>query len=420
MIEVPAGWSSAPLGDVCKVVSGGTPKTAVDRFWGGEVPWITPADMSRDRSQVLYSGARSLSDEGYRSCGATLVPEGSVVVSSRAPVGYVAIAGQELSTNQGCKTAVPPSGIDSKYLYWFLVAAKPDLEARASGTTFKEISAKRFAETRLWWPEPSEQERIVEILEDHLSRLDAGVDYLHAVHKRANSLRQAYRQSALDEFGAELVPLGDLVAKVEAGRSLGGAAPPAAADEWGIIKVSAMTWGEFRPNENKLIPAEKANARYEILPGDLLVSRANTSAYVGASVLVKEARPRLLLSDKSLRLMPAPGVSAEWLHEVLQAPGSRDQISRLATGTKDSMRNISQKALLSIQVPVMDEDAQTAVVERCARSAEMVGTVVDAVDRELRRADRLRRSLLIAAFSGRMTGASSDVDRVEELAEAMA
>lgn len=106
---------------MCRIVSGATPKTGVTKYWGGgEIPWLTPNDMSRDRSQTLTGGERYLTELGYDSCSARLFPAGSVIVSSRAPVGYVAIAGREMCTNQGCKTAVPPDFIEPRYLYWEL------------------------------------------------------------------------------------------------------------------------------------------------------------------------------------------------------------------------------------------------------------------------------------------------------------
>jgi len=160
------------------------------------------------------------------------------------------------------------------------------------------------------------------------------------------------------------VPLSELVLRIEAGRSFGGAAPPAEPDEWGVIKVSAMTWGAFKPEENKRVPTEAANPRYEIRANDLLLSRANTSDYVGASVLVGTGvRPKLLLSDKSLRVVPADGVDPRWLQFTLASPPVRSQISARATGTKDSMRNISQASLLQVRVPRPTLAEQHCIVE---------------------------------------------------------
>lgn len=160
-----------------------------------------------------------------------------------------------------------------------------------------------------------------------------------------------------------LVPLRALVHGIEAGKSFGGSAPPAGEDEWGLIRVSAMTSGVFRPTENKAIPVSAVDRRYEIRTGDLLVSRANTTDYVGASVLVGAVRPRLLLSDKSLRLRLRDDVEPRWLHLMLSSPPVRSQISAMATGTSDSMRNISQANLLSVEVPLISIDTQRETVD---------------------------------------------------------
>lgn len=148
--------------------------------------------------------------------------------------------------------------------------------------------------------------------------------------------------------------LSDLLVRIEAGKSFGAAARPAGEGEWAIVKVSAMTWGAFKPDENKVVnDVSRIDPRHEIRSGDVLVSRANTTEYVGAPVLVRHTRPRLLLSDKSLRLVPQPGVDPAYLHAILSAPQTRKRISALATGTKDSMRNISQSALLQVEVPTL-------------------------------------------------------------------
>ncbi len=218
---------------------------------------------------------------------------------------------------------------------------------------------------------------------------------------------ETWKRLVLDQLVREqasgTIKLADLVARVEAGRSFGGTAPPAGPDEWGIIKVSAMTWGRFKAEENKAVPADKVDPRYEIQSGDVLVSRANTTEYVGAPVLVTSTRPRLLLSDKSLRIIPKPGTDRAWLATVLGARSTRRQISRLATGTKDSMRNISQSSLLSVAVPVANAQQQREVVARAATIEDRAAQLDGELSNALTRGWVLRRSLLAAAFSGRLS-----------------
>lgn len=190
--------------------------------------------------------------------------------------------------------------------------------------------------------------------------------------------------------------LGDLVDEITAGRSFGASNAPAAEDEWGIIKVSAMTSGEFKPEENKAVPANLVDPRFEIREGDLLLSRANTSDHVGASVLVGPVRPRLLLSDKSLRLKCSSSVQPKWLWYALQASESRRQIRQLATGTKDSMRNISQEALRTITLPVPPGEVQRLVTSLLDGHMSRLDAADDYLDAGRRRLDALVTSLLLS------------------------
>ncbi|MCJ1680778.1 restriction endonuclease subunit S [Streptomyces sp. APSN-46.1] len=190
-MKLPTGWIRTSLANVGDVVSGATPKTSVTEYWDGDIPWITPDDLSKNPAKRTRAGRRSLTQVGYDSCSTRMVERGSVLFSSRAPIGYVTIADNALCTNQGFKTVVPTSAVSSDYLYWYLQYKTSDITAEASGTTFKEISGRKFAETELLLPPVAEQHRIVDALEDHLSRLDAACAALQRSLSRTSSLRQA-------------------------------------------------------------------------------------------------------------------------------------------------------------------------------------------------------------------------------------
>lgn len=215
---IPDGWRAATIGDVCKVVSGSTPKTSVSDYWGGAIPWLTPNDLSKNRSKVVFKGERSITQKGFDSCSTQMVPEGSVFFTSRAPIGYVAIAGAPVCTNQGFKSAVPSESIGTEFLYWQLQNLTDDIRSRASGTTFLEISGKGFASTRVVVPPLREQEKIVEILEEQISRLDAARASVSASKTKIERLRGALTESCMygekssyfaDDW--ETKSLGDLV-----------------------------------------------------------------------------------------------------------------------------------------------------------------------------------------------------------------
>jgi type I restriction enzyme S subunit len=287
------------------------------------------------------------------------------------------------------------------------------MEEITSGVAQRKVSLARFRSgLRIPIPNPDEQCRIIKILEDHLSRLDAAGRNLGTASRRLIALEN----SLLEEYfaGDGLEPLDALVTDISAGKSFGTANAPAAEGAWGIIKVSAMTWGEFKAEENKAVSAGKVDPRFEIHEGDLLVSRANTPDYVGASVLVGAVRPRLLLSDKSLRLTPANDVDSEWLWRALQAPSARRQMTDLSTGTKDSMRNISQVALRRVLLPRRDKAMQLEALAAYSEGSSAAAALHAQLVRNGRMLQQLRRSLLTAAFSGRLTSDRQHLD-IEEL-----
>lgn len=164
--EIPKKWKWGRLSDYGSIVGGGTPSTSVGEYWDGEIPWVTPADLGKIQSTWIDRGAKFITKLGLEKSSAKKMPAGSIVYSSRAPIGRVAIAKNELCTSQGCKSFVPdPTLVDSKYAYFALTALTPEIIARASGTTFKEISGKQFGKTLIPIPPLREQLRIVEKLD---------------------------------------------------------------------------------------------------------------------------------------------------------------------------------------------------------------------------------------------------------------
>ena len=129
------------LGEICEIVSGSTPKTSIKEYWDGDVKWITPAELTDD-SYIIYDSARKLTELGVKKTGLSPFPAGTVILSSRAPIGKVAIAGCEMYCNQGFKNLICSDKIDNRYLYWFLKGNTEYLNSLGRGATFKEISKR--------------------------------------------------------------------------------------------------------------------------------------------------------------------------------------------------------------------------------------------------------------------------------------
>ncbi|WP_337084894.1 restriction endonuclease subunit S [Elizabethkingia anophelis] len=171
--NIPKHWKWVVLDDIGIVVSGGTPSTKKSEYWNGNIPWITPADLSNHEEAFISKGKRNISQEGLDSSSAYLLPENSIVFSSRAPIGYVAITKSKLATNQGFKNLILFSNlINPKYVYYYLKTVKNLAEEMASGTTFLELSATKFKQIPFPLTSIEEQNRIVERIEELLSELE--------------------------------------------------------------------------------------------------------------------------------------------------------------------------------------------------------------------------------------------------------
>ena len=157
-------WKTYKLSDIGTVVGGATPSTTVEKFYGGDIPWLTPKDLSDFKDRYIERGERNITQEGLNSCSAHLLPENSVLFSSRAPIGYVAIAKNPIATNQGFKSIIPNANVDSLFLYYALKYNKEKIEAIGSGTTFKEVSGAIMKNFEISLPPLEEQRRIAGIL----------------------------------------------------------------------------------------------------------------------------------------------------------------------------------------------------------------------------------------------------------------
>jgi type I restriction enzyme, S subunit len=191
--EVPDNWAWGRLGEVSEIISGSTPKSDVAEYWDGNIVWITPTDLGRLKSKYINGSDRLISPEGYASCSATLMPAGSVVMSSRAPIGHLGIANVELCTNQGCKSFVPEEGVSSNYLYFALKAFVGQIKTLGSGTTFTEVSKTKLIPFLIPLPPVAEQQRIVAKVDE----LMALCDQLEAEQTERDHLRERTAKSTL-------------------------------------------------------------------------------------------------------------------------------------------------------------------------------------------------------------------------------
>ena len=178
-------WQEVRLGEVAEIIGGGTPKTSIPEYWNGEIPWLTPKDLAGYNHIYISKGERFITELGLKNSSATLMPKGAILLSSRAPIGYVAIAQNDICTNQGFKSlVVEPKQACNLFVYYWIKNNVEYLQSLGTGTTFEEISKSVVQDITIPLPPLTIQQKIAEIL----SSFDDKIDLLHRQNKTLESL----------------------------------------------------------------------------------------------------------------------------------------------------------------------------------------------------------------------------------------
>ncbi len=191
--DLPPGWAWTTLGEIADLVGGGTPSRDVPEYFTGGIVWLTPTEIPKDRVATVTDSKERITEAALRKSAARIIPPGSVLLTSRASIGYVAIAGTEVTTNQGFASFICPEGVFNFYLAYWLWANTELLIQHATGTTFKEITKSKLRPLGFPLAPLPEQRRIVARIEELLTRLDAGVVAL----KRAQARLKRYKAAVL-------------------------------------------------------------------------------------------------------------------------------------------------------------------------------------------------------------------------------
>jgi len=243
-------WITCKVSELAEVIGGGTPSTKNEDYYGGEISWITPKDLSGHTNQYISEGGRSITKLGLEKSSAKLMPAGSILFSSRAPIGYVAIAAKPLSTNQGFKSLVPnKEKLDSLFGYYLMKFYAPEIERHASGSTFKEVSGAVVKNFEVKVPKSLETQRKVASV---LASLDDKIANNKAMNQTLEKLAQRIFKSWFIDF--------DPVKANKEGLPFDGLSP----------KIQALFPSEFEDSELGMIPkgwaAEELSSLININP----------------------------------------------------------------------------------------------------------------------------------------------------------
>jgi type I restriction enzyme, S subunit len=388
------GWQTKSIGDVCAVVNGGTPKTGIAAYWDGSHQWLTPAEMGKRSSPYMGNTARTVTDEGLQNSSARLLPAHSVILSSRAPIGYLVINTEKMATNQGCKGLIPNSDIDHKFLFYYLTSIVDLLNDLGTGATFKELSGGKLKEVPIPLPPLPEQHRIVAILDaafDHIATARANCE---ANLLNARAIFESHLQAVFTHMGDGWIEttLGETYDVRDGTHD----SPQYHATGYPLITSKNLKRDGLSFEKVSLISEQdykQINQRSAVDKGDVLFAMIGT---IGNPTLV-EIEPAFAIKNVAL-FKTSKNQSGAFLRHYLSSAWVILKMTLEARGTTQRFVGLGYLRGFPIHVPPFA--VQLEVVAKLDELAVETQRLESLYQRKLQALDDLKKSLLHQAFSG--------------------
>lgn len=414
--EVPENWVWVRLGGVTQVIGGGTPSTSKKEYYdGGTISWLSPVDLSNYNDIYISHGNKMITLEGLNNSSAKLLPKDTVCLTSRAPIGYVAIAENELSTNQGFKSFLPSPTYLARFLYWYLKGNKELLESKASGTTFLELSASKAATIEFPLPPLSEQQRIVERIEELFAKLDEAKERLQEV---ADSF--AVRKAAIlhKAFTGELT---------KQWRRENGVSD----ESWEEKKLSEITENQ----DSKRIPLSKSqrdnmNRIYDYYGASGIIDKVDDYIFEGKKLLIGEDGANLVTRSKDIAFI-ADG--KYWVNNHAHILDVRDTVllmylcnyinnmDLIPYVTGSAQPKLTQAKMNNIKIFLPSLPEQHEIVRLIDDLLARERAAQQAAEQALASIDLMKKSILARAFRGELgTNKASEASALELLKQVLA
>ena len=420
--EVPEHWQSSPLQRWFSIVNGGTPAIAEETYWDGDTVWLTPDDLGHNEGTWIGAGRRTITEEGVRNSSARVTPAGSVVLSTRAPIGHLAITGVPAATNQGCRMLVPSSDADSCFAYYALLSSRGVLQSLGKGSTFMELTPTDLGGHVLPLPPLDEQRAIAAFLDRETERIDALVAKKRLLIERLEEYRtalvtrtvtrglppEAARAAALDP-SPRLKPsgvawLGEVpehweVAAFSREVEIAEGQVDPELEPYASMLLVAPNHVESRTG--RLLDPETASeqgaisGKYFCRAGDVIYSKIRP-----ALAKVAVAPEDCLCSADMYPLRPRVSLVSGYLYWLLLSDGfvawSVLEADRVA------MPKINRETLGDLRLPLPPRSEQFAIDTYLAREAEQTHRVIGSVQTAIERLQEYRTALITAAVTGKV------------------
>ena len=397
-----AGWQRKSIGDVCDVVNGGTPKTGVLEYWDGPHQWITPAEMGKRATPYIGQTERTITDAGMQNSSARLLPEQSVILSSRAPIGHLVINTTPMATNQGCKGLVPRNGLDSKYLYYYLTSIVPLLNDLGTGTTFKELSGGKLKEVPVPVAPLPEQHRIVAILDEAFDGIATARANAEQNRQNARALFESHLQSVFTERGEGWVEttLGDEI-DLLVGFAFKSAQYSNGDEDIRLLRGDNIVQGSLRWEDVKKWPRGDTAAydRYWLHKDDVVLAmdRPWVKAGLKHATISPDDLPCLLV-QRTACLRSKVNLDSRFLIYLVRSAAFIQHILGVQTGI--GVPHISGQQIKDFMFSKPPVAVQRGIAEKLESLSGEIQTLESLYQQKLAALDELKKSLLHQAFSG--------------------
>lgn len=431
--EVPENWVWVRLGEVTKVVGGGTPSTSKKEYYDeGNISWLSPVDLSNYNGIYISRGNKMITLEGLNNSSAKLLPKDTVCLTSRAPIGYVAIAEKELCTNQGFKSFLPSPTYLAKFLYWYLKGNKELLESKASGTTFLELSASKAATIEFPLPPLSEQQRIVERIEELFAKLDEAKERLQEVAdsfavRKAAILHKAFTgeltkqwrcENGVSDESWEEKKFDYCIEKMQNGLS------KRKGDEGnniGVLRLANLGEDDLVLDDLRyILLTEKEEKNYLLSKDDVIMIRVNGSKDNVARQIVINTDEKLAFCDHIIRIKYNPNIVARYVMYFSKTNAYRKYVEDNMVSSA-GQNTISRKGLASLVIPLPSIEEQHEIVRLIDDLLARERKAQQAAEQALASIDLMKKSILARAFRGELgTKKASEASALELLRQVLA
>jgi type I restriction enzyme S subunit len=397
-------WPKIPIKRVATIVGGSTPPPDQEN-WDGPINWLTPTDISSCHGGVVGRSARTLSEKGLASCGAVVAPRNSVVVTTRAPIGNVAVTSVPSATNQGCRTIVSGKDMNSRFLRYQLQVRAEELRNYGSGSTFGELSGASLGMIRVAIPARVEQERIADFLDHESERITALDRELSSLLGSGTSLALSRFSEAVE--GIPEVRVGYFY-EVQLGKMLDEKRQVQGEDRPYLRNVNVQ-WDRIdlvNLKEMRFSPADLK--RYTARAGDLLVCEGGDPGRCA----VWDGPDEICIQKALLRVRPYGRCSVRYLLWMLRLCHSRGDFR--ADGTGATILHLPAERLRALSVPMPSPEDQRAIARAADETSRAAGRLEKEIIGMRAELDKYRDALITEAVTGRLDMSQLSEARMEE------